>query len=207
MSSKIKIFTGPNNYDLGKVYFEEADEILVGVDSGLEYLIDNSMRIDFAIGDFDSIHNDYLIKIQEKATMLIRLEKEKNMTDLAFALDYLYNNLDYDSIEVFGGIGGRVDHLLANINLLKKYDLKFIDNHTKIFTLKKGTYHIDNTYHYISFFAINDVYDLTIKGFKYELDNYYLVNSDSVCVSNEGSGEISFTKGRLLVIETDDIKY
>ncbi len=207
MSNKIKVFTGPNNYDIGKIYFEEANEILVGVDSGLEYLLNNAMRIDFAIGDFDSIKKEYLDIIESKAEAIIRLDKDKNMTDLAFTLDYLYNNIDYDSIEVYGGIGGRVDHLLANINLLKKYNVKFIDNHSKIFTLKKGKYHVDNTHHYISFFAIDDVYDLTIKGFKYELDNYFLSASDSICVSNEGSGEIAFSKGRLLVIETDDIKY
>ncbi len=207
MSSKVKVFSGPNNYNLGKVYFEEIDEILVGVDSGLEYLIDNGMRIDFAIGDFDSIKSEYLAKIKDIAGQMVRLDKAKNMTDLAYAIDFLYNNIDYESIEVYGGIGGRVDHLLANINLLKRYDLKFVDNHNKIFTLKKGTYHIDNTHHYISFFAIEDVFDFSIKGFKYELENYYLGSSDSICVSNEGSGDIAFSKGRLLVIETDDIRF
>ena len=207
MSNKIKIFSGPNNYDLKKIYFEEADEILVGVDSGLEYLINNKMKIDFAIGDFDSIQPNYLTDIQKNATVVIKLEKEKNMTDLAYALDYLYNNIDYSSIEVYGGIGGRVDHLLANINLLKKYDIRFYDNHTKIYALKKGTYQITNFHRYISFYAIDDVYDLSIVGFKYELNNYYLSTSDSVCVSNDGSGTISFSKGRILVVETDDIKF
>lgn len=207
MSNKVKIFTGPNNYDINKIYFEEADEILVGVDSGLEYLINHDMRIDFAIGDFDSIQTKYLNVIQSKASVIIKLDKEKNMTDLGYALDYLYNNIDYSSIEVYGGIGGRIDHLLANINLLKKYDVKFYDNHTKIYALKKGNYQITNTHRYISFFAIDDVYDFSIVGFKYELNNYYLSTSDSVCVSNEGSGTISFSKGRIIVVETDDIKF
>lgn len=207
MSSKIKVFCGPNNYQLNNLYFEEANEILVGVDSGLEYLIDNHMRIDFAIGDFDSINLEYLDKIQSQSKTLVRLDKEKNMTDLAYAIDYLYNHVDYESIEVYGGIGGRVDHLLANINLLKRYDLKFVDNQNKLYTLKKGTYHIDNIHHYISFFAIEDVYNFSINGFKYELENYFLNASDSICVSNEGSGDIAFSKGRLLVIETDDIRF
>ena len=207
MSAKLKIFAGPNNYDLKHLYFEEDDEILIGIDSGLEYLIDNEMEIDMAIGDFDSIKKEYLEKVRAVAKQVILLEEEKNMTDLAFAIDYLYNNIDYDSIEVYGGIGGRIDHLFANINLLKRYDLKFIDDHTKMYILKKGKNQIINTHRYISFFAIEDVYELSITGFKYELDHYYLNASDSVCVSNEGSGLVDFTKGRLLVIETDDIKY
>ena len=204
MPTIIKIFTGPNNYDIAALYFEEIGEMLVGVDSGLEYLLDNNMRIDLAVGDFDSIHPKYLDQIITKSHHVIHLEKEKNMTDLAYTIDYLYHNFDYQLIEVYGGIGGRIDHLLANINLLKRYDLRFIDNHNRVFTLKKGQYHLDNTHHYISFFAIEDVYDLSIKGFKYELDQYYLNASDSVCVSNEGSGDITFSKGKLLVIETDD---
>ncbi len=207
MPTKIKIFTGPNNYDIDQLYFQEADEMLVGVDSGLEYLINHHMSIDLAIGDFDSIDPKYVVQLGLISHKVIKLEPEKNMTDLAFAIDYLYQNYDYEVIEVYGGIGGRIDHLLANINLLKRYDLRFIDNHNRVFTLKKGRYHLDNTHHYISFFAIEDVYDLNIKGFKYELDNYYLNASDSICVSNEGSGDITFTKGKLLVIETDDQKY
>jgi thiamine pyrophosphokinase len=165
------------------------------------------MHIDLAIGDFDSINPLYLAKIHELDSTIIRLDKEKNMTDLAYAIDYLYHNIAYDSIQIFGGIGGRIDHLYANINLLKRYDLTFIDNHSKLFSLKKGKYHIDNTHHYISFFAIEDVYGLSINGFKYELDNYYLSAADSICVSNEGSGDIHFSKGRLLVIETDNILF
>ena len=57
---------------------------------------------------------------------------------------------------------------------------------------------------YISFFAIEDCYNLSIKGFKFSVNNYYLNTNDSLCVSNEGSGEIEFSKGKILVISSDD---
>lgn len=200
MSKKIKIFTGPNNYTVSHVYFEEIDEILIGVDSGCEGLIQAGIRFDYAIGDFDSIHQNYLNQIKEYATEIIALPTMKDMTDLAFTLDYIYNNFTYDEVEIYGGLGGRVDHLLANLNLLKRFNLSFKDDKHHIYVLRKGKYSIDNIYKYISFFALEDCYDVTLRGFKYELDQYLLSTSDSIGVSNEGSGIVEFSKGRLLVV-------
>lgn len=206
MSKKIKIFCGPPNPQLIGQYFQEADEYLVGVDSGLTILLENKLEIDLAVGDFDSIDEDSLFLVKQKAKQLIQLPNHKDQTDLAFAIDYLYNHMDYQSITVYGGIGGRIDHFLANVNLIKQYDLEFIDQHHRLFPLRKGKYTLHNHRTYISFFAIEDVYDLTIKGFEYELDGYFLSTYDSLCVSNRGSGELAFSKGRLLVVMTDDTK-
>ena len=57
MYKKIKVFCGPNTYDFKKLYFEEINEYLVGVDSGLEYLLNIDKQIDLAVGDFDSINS------------------------------------------------------------------------------------------------------------------------------------------------------
>ncbi|MFW5794411.1 MAG: thiamine diphosphokinase [Bacillota bacterium] len=204
MYDKIKIFCGPNDYNFRKLYFEEANEFIIGVDSGLEYLLDLDKPIDLAVGDFDSIEKSIYKKVKSKCKKIIELEKRKNKTDLAYALDYIYNNYDYDKIEVFGGISGRIDHFIANLNLMKKYRFSMKDNKHTIYVLDKGKHIINNYKKYISFFAIEDVYNLQLKGFKYTLDNYFLSTSDSLSVSNEGSGEVSFSKGKLLVIMSED---
>ncbi len=200
MYNKIKIFCGPNDYDFSHLYFEEEDEFLVGVDSGLEYLQKINKVIDLAVGDFDSIDPEKYETIKENCRHIIKLSKDKNMTDLAYALDYIYNNMDYQSIEVYGGLTRRIDHLLANINLIKKYNFTIKDDNHYIFLLSKGKHKIENYRKYISFFAVEDVYNLNIRGFKYSVDNYYLNTNDSLCVSNEGSGEVEFSKGKLMVI-------
>jgi thiamine pyrophosphokinase len=204
MYKKIKIFCGPNTYNFKSLYFEEANEFLVGIDSGLEYLLDINKQIDLAVGDFDSINVDVFNKIKDKCKNIIHLEKDKNMTDIAYALDYIYNNMDYDDIEVYGGISGRIDHLLANLNLICKYDFSLRDDHHYIFMLKKGKHEINNFKKYVSFFALEDVFNLTLQGFKFNLDSYYLGINDSLCVSNEGSGIVEFNKGKLLVVMSDD---
>ncbi len=204
MSKHVKIFAGPNNYTLTNVYQYTEGEFLVGVDSGLHYLLQAGLTIDLAIGDFDSIEPAELKQVEAQSAMVIRLPARKDKTDLAFCLDWIYNHMDYASITVFGGIGGRIDHFLANVNLLKKYDITMIDDHHRIWMLKKGRHHIANALPYISFFALEDVYNLSIKGFAYELDQYYLSTADSLCVSNQGSGDLEFSKGRLLVVATTD---
>jgi thiamine pyrophosphokinase len=204
MYDKIKIFCGPNDYNFHSLYFEESNEYIIGVDSGLEYLENLKKPIDLAVGDFDSINKDKFEKIKGNVIKILKLSPEKNMTDLAFTLDYIYNNIDYNEIEIYGGISGRVDHLLANLNLIKKYHFSIRDDKHYIYMLKKGRHKINNYKKYISFFAMEDVYNFSLKGFKYTLNNYYLSANDSLCVSNEGNGELEFTKGRVLVISSDD---
>lgn len=204
MFDKIKIFTGPNDYHFKHMYFEEANEMIVGVDSGLECLLNLDKDIDLAVGDFDSIKPEVLEKIEKKCKQVIRLKERKNKTDLAYTLDYLYNHYDYRDIEIFGGVGGRVDHFIANLNLMKKYRFSLRDDHHLMYILDKGRHHIDNFKKYISFFAIEDVYDLRLAGFKYHLESYFLSTSDSLSVSNEGSGDVSFSRGKLLVIMSED---
>ncbi len=205
MYDKVKIFVGPKDYDFRHLYFEESDEFLIGVDSGLEYLATLKKPVDLAVGDFDSIDKKIFEEIKPKCNQIIKLDRNKTMTDLAYALDYIYNNMDYNSIEIYGGISGRVDHFLANVNLIKKYDFSMRDDKHHIYMLGKGKHKINNYKKYISFFAIEDCYNLSITGFKFSLNNYYLSTNDSLCVSNEGeSGELEFTKGKILVISTDD---
>ncbi|MBI9010279.1 MAG: thiamine diphosphokinase [Tenericutes bacterium] len=204
MYDKVKIFCGPNDYDFNSLYFEESNEYIVGVDSGLEYLEKLNKPIDLAVGDFDSIKKEKYEKLKNNCLEIVKLKPEKNLTDLAFTLDYVYNNIDYNEIEIYGGISGRVDHLLANLNLIKKYEFSMRDNKHFIYILKKGNHKVNNYKKYISFFAIEDVYNFSLKGFKFDLNNYYLSSSDSLCVSNEGNGEIEFTKGKVLVISSND---
>lgn len=204
MSKRVVLFCGPVDYVLGDLYIPQEGDFLVGVDAGLGVLIEAQLQADLAVGDFDSLQDIHRNVIDQKANVVLRLEAKKDKTDLAYALEWIYDSMDYDSLLVCGGIGGRIDHFLANVNLLKKYDMTFVDKRHRIFLLKKGTHHLVHPFDYISFFAVEDVYDLSVKGFDYELDHYYLSTADSLCVSNRGSGDVAFSKGRLLVVCSRD---
>ena len=66
------------------------------------------------------------------------------------------------------------------------------------------SYEIENEFKYISFFAIEDVSNLTLKGFKYELKDIQLSTEDPLCISNENEGRLSFKEGLLLVVHQNE---
>jgi thiamine pyrophosphokinase len=65
-----------------------------------------------------------------------------------------------------------------------------------------------DNYRYISFFSYTEqVENLNLTGFKFELKNYTLKNVSSLCLSNEIAEQeaiIQFDKGLLLIVESND---
>jgi thiamine pyrophosphokinase len=106
----------------------------------------------------------------------------------------------YTDITIYGGLGNRIDHSIANIMLLKLGDIKIVTENEIMYVLDPGTYVINNKYDYISFFAVEDIVGLNLKDFEYELNDYDLSTEDPLCISNKGKGTVSFEEGLLLVI-------
>ena len=71
-------------------------------------------------------------------------------------------------------------------------------------TLFPSNIEIENEFKYISFFAIEDVSNFTLKGFKYELKDIQLSTEDPLCISNENEGRLSFKEGLLLVVHQNE---
>lgn len=195
---KCKIVTGPNNYELKKIY--DRDGIYtIGADIGAYMLAKSNTKFDLALGDFDSVTVSELDEIKLYAKEVIEFPKKKNSTDTYLAVEEALKR-GYNDITIYGGIGNRIDHTLANIMLLKLGDIKIVTETEIMYVVDPGTYEINNEYKFVSFFAEEDVKQLSLIGFDYELDNYDLNIGDPLCVSNKGKGTISFTKGSLLVI-------
>jgi len=97
-----------------------------------------------------------------------------------------------------------LDHSYANIQLLRQGNITLITNHEKIYLLSPGKHAIQNNHSYISFFAIEDVINLSLTGFKYELQNVELPVGDPLCISNQKEGVVAFDLGLLLVIHQNE---
>jgi len=199
----IKIFTGPLNYNVETLYQKDEFEYIIGVDQGCELLLKNNIDIDLALGDFDSIDVTLLDDIKANAKEVKEYKIKKNYTDTYLAISEALQ-LEHDEIIVYGGIGKRFDHGFANMNLLKLGNIVMKNDDTLMYMLDPGTYEIDNQFKYISLFAMEDVKELSLQGFLYELNNIELVVDDPLCISNEGSGKISFNEGMLLVVQQDE---
>ena len=155
----------------------------IGVDGGIETLFAQGITPKVVVGDFDSLTNTNWLEDLEQ----IRLPMHKDDTDTAIAIEYLIKN-GYNDITLYGVTGGRLDHFMAVLCLLKKYrdhHLTIVDSQNKIYLLTKGTYQIKKeNYQYISFFAVSQSI-MTIKGCEYPLVDYLLDQRDPLCVSNE----------------------
>lgn len=191
-----------NNYKIDKEDFKNS--YIIGVDKGALYLHQNNIKMDLAVGDFDSISDEEL-KLIEKETKIIKLNPIKDDSDTEHAINLVK---DYDEILILGGIQGkRIEHLYAillYLELSKNIILK--DNNSLIYYRENDFKIIRNEYKFISFFSLDDNTYISLKGFKYDLENYNLKRLDPLCLSNEKKEDIVEVKleGKLLVIETKD---
>lgn len=199
----INIFTGPLNYDIDMLYKETKEEVNICVDQGCKIALASKIRIHKAIGDFDSLDIDIYEELKREVNDIIELNSIKDYTDTYTAVKEALK-LNPDQIVIYGALGNRIDHSIANIMLLKLGNITILNNTTRMKMLNPGKYEINNEYQYISFFAEEDVFNLNLKGFKYELNNITLTEENPLCISNEGSGTISFDEGVLLVIQNND---
>ena len=199
----VKIFISPSNQSLIDLYQSETNEVIIGVEKGAYMLAKNRIAMDRAVGDFDSVTKEEkeLIAKYAEAVALYPEEKDKTDTELAVDMALSYNP---EKIIIYGGIGARIDHTYANMLLLKKGNIVQIDESHKVYVLHPGKYSIENHYKYISFFALEDVKKIALTGFNYPLEKELLNTFDPLCISNQGSGTVSFEKGLLLVIEAND---
>lgn len=164
-------------------YLLPKDLDFIGVDHGVEELLKQGIKPIYSIGDFDSLKDkEILTKLAIK-----QLPERKDVTDTHAAIEYVIDK-GYDEIEVYGVTGGRIDHFLAAMCLLEKYEninIKLIDKQNCITLLKPGIHKIEsNGYYYFSLFACHESI-ISIKSAHYPLDNYLLKRSDPLCVSNQ----------------------
>lgn len=88
--------------------------LTVAADKGYAYAESVGIVPDIFVGDFDS----FFEKSRVKSPEIFRLIPEKDMTDTQEAVEIAINR-GADSILIVGALGGRIDHALANIQLLK----------------------------------------------------------------------------------------
>ena len=153
------------------------EDFVMAVDAGLGHLIRAGMMPDYILGDFDEA--------------LTRLPHIKDDTDTVAAVK-LGLRLGYRRFRIYGGLGGRLDHTLSNIQTLAY--LKRHGGHGTlagrgqlVMVLEHEQIRIDRGFEGLfSLFALDEqVTGITLKGMDYELENGSLVNTFPLGQSNE----------------------
>lgn len=190
-------------------------KLLIAADRGIGFCRRNHVFPTHIVGDFDSGSGEDLKWFQAREEIEVQVfQPEKDFTDTQIALE-LALKLGAEEIRILGGTGTRIDHVLANIRILKICADRGIfctleDEHNRIY-LKENSFIIPRAEQfgtYISLFALGGpVTDLTLEGFFYPLDRYRMEGDDPLGVSNEiteSVGKVYFSSGTLLVIESKD---
>ena len=154
-------------------------------------------------GDLDSIQDDVKEFYQEKNVKFTKFKVEKDYTDSELVLNEIKNK--YDVIYCIAALGGSIDHELTNINLLAQYNnLIFISEKEKIFKVDSD-YEFNNIIDTkVSFIIFSDeVKSLSLKGFKYNIENLDIKKGESRCISNiivGNKANLSIKSGSLLCV-------
>lgn len=91
--------------------------VLVCADGGARHLKSLGMTPQVIIGDMDSLPPETLKHFTERGSRISRYPREKKETDTQLALEYAWQLFPRE-VRIYGGMGGRIDHTLANISLL-----------------------------------------------------------------------------------------
>lgn len=186
--------------DVGNVIDNSIDYI--GVDKGVEHLLNQNIKPIIAIGDMDSIENHEVLSEMN----IKRYSSIKDDTDTALALDYAFS-LGYTHVDLYGVTKKRMDHFMAVLALLEKHQDKNIviyDEYNKIQVLISGKHKVlKDGYKYFSLFAFDESM-ISIEDAHYPLDNYLLRRNDPLCVSNQMNNQHAYitTNRPILLIQS-----
>ena len=190
-------------------------DVIIGVDSGLNFLYKNQVMPTHIVGDFDSVDENIIQYYKNHTSVPIReFNPVKDATDTEIAMRIVIE-LEVEKLWLLGTTGSRLDHVLANVHILKialSHGVKawIVDEHNRI-SLWENEVHLlkENSFGpYFSLFPFDsEVEDLSIEGAKYPLLHYHMTFEGSRCVSNEFEKDcvtITFPNSRILLMETRD---
>ena len=188
----------------------DASDYIICADAGYEKALAAGLRPDLVIGDFDSTK---IIAPDGARTAFIRHPIQKDESDTFLCVKHAVDQ-GFRDIIIAGGLGGRLDHTVSNLQTLARFAEK---GRTIALTDAKNTAAVltDSSVTIpkkeglcLSLFSLSDVSaGVTTEGLRYPLRNATLTNTYPIGLSNEFSAEearVEVRSGKLLVVLSGD---
>ncbi len=195
----IKNIINKNNYDY-----------IVCADGGANHSYNMGIIPDYIIGDLDSIYNEIIEFYKLKDVKFEKFPSKKDETDTEICV-YLASKLNAKEIDFIGALGGRLDHMIANINLLyyvrnKGIYTKIISEYEDIHIAINEEITINgNIGDTISVIPLNgDAKGVTLENLEYPLNNYDMKFYLPLGISNVMLDEkcsVKVEQGSLIIIK------
>lgn len=184
---------------------------IITADKGLVYARQCGIEPDVILGDFDSCDKTVMDEFSTEQKILVPCEKDDTDTGLAMQKAI---EMGADEILILGATGTRLDHVMGNMGQLvfaARHGVfaQIVDPCNRISVVKNGQkIRREGQFgKYISLIPVYEAKGVTLKGFKYPLNNDTLVFHESWGISNElekDEGSIYYKEGILLLIESKD---
>ena len=180
----------------------EKAALVIAADGGFLRAQAAGIPVHVLVGDLDSLPETPL----PPGPMVVQHPVEKDATDLELALDYAVA-LSPEELHLFGALGGRLDHMLANLNLLERYDVPITIHHGReTLHAVSGKLVLEDARvgDRVSLIPLSSkVTGVRTQGLRWRLDGGTLRRASSRGISNEVTSlpcMVSMKGGRLLVI-------
>jgi thiamine pyrophosphokinase len=195
MDKKTCILVGAGSFD-GMLIRPQDGDLVIAADGGYTYLKELGIEPDVLLGDFDSL------KRVPEHRHLERHSPIKDDTDMALAAAYAMEQ-GYRRFLIYGGLGGRLDHTIGNLQLLIGLSRQGAEayligegNIITAITQERVTFSSEAE-GMISVFCMSEpAHGVWERGLKYTLTDATLVCDKALGVSNEFTGQESFIEVR-----------
>ncbi|MDL2237734.1 thiamine diphosphokinase [Christensenellaceae bacterium OttesenSCG-928-K19] len=163
-------------------------DIIVAADGGLAALREQGIWPDLVVGDFDSVDRELVEACRQQGAEVLVALSEKNETDTQLALSEAVRR-GAKKVCLLGATGGRIDHLLSNIMLLKwslEHGIELLmEDGVQTMEARQGNFEIyGESGQTVSILPVDDYAEVTAKGLYYPLDKLVLRNDVPRGVSN-----------------------
>ncbi len=211
------IFTGGKAFCAEKITdIPRGDDLVIAADSGCNTLREFSEKVrqtapDIILGDMDSYQN--FSPSDFPNALFLPFPPEKDDTDTCLAANVALS-FGCHEIIIVGGLGGRLDHTLANVFLLETIKNSgargvITDGKNRAYLAEKENIFSLSERKYLSLIPLDEeVCDIEMNdGFKYPYKTEKLTRHRFVTISNEvqrDGAKITVEKGTALIIESGD---
>lgn len=194
---------------------QELFDYFIASDAGIHFFAETGLKPYEILGDFDSADEKELSQFQNDSSIIFhKYQPEKDATDTELALRLAIEK-GSSEIHILGASGTRLDHVFGAVHLLGialecGVPCYLADLHNRIRLVQARTVLKREEQYgtYVSLIPLTTQAEgVTLKGFKYPLDNHTLQSFTTLGISNEIVEEeavIEIVEGIIIVVESKD---
>lgn len=190
----------------GKIQRGLVEGLVIAADKGLDYALEAGIMPEIAVGDFDSAEMAVPSGVE-----VVKFPPEKDYSDANLAVEIALER-GFDELRLLSALGGRLDHTIANIQLiyrLKKRGItaELFGSGERAFFLENETREIPAFSGYLSVFAYEKSAVISESGVKYPTEKLAFTNDFPLGLSNEiteKTAKITVHSGAALIILVND---